>query len=270
MTNISHSSHVFADEDPRFVTALARGLAILSCFQQLDKRLTHQQICEQTGLPKATVTRLLFTLIATEFISYDEQGKGGYYLGKNALALGQHHPQWRNIEHMSHTLLKQFAEQYHVSVNIARHQAGMMHYVACYRSPARISVNLQVGSQVPIEQTAIGRAFYACANVDVQHTIQHYLQKRLDEHAFISALQTLTHHQHTYQHQGFSVSNGEYSDDILAVAVAIGGQDGQVLYSINASVPRSQWQEYEFIDQVVQPLQHLAKEIEHLLESSTS
>ncbi len=62
-------------QDPRFVTALARGLAILLCFQQ-ESHLTHQQICEKTQLPKATVSRLLFTLMATDFISQDEKKRG--------------------------------------------------------------------------------------------------------------------------------------------------------------------------------------------------
>ena len=47
-------------EDRYFITALARGLEVLSCFRSADKELTNQQIAERCGLPKSTVTRSLF------------------------------------------------------------------------------------------------------------------------------------------------------------------------------------------------------------------
>ena len=47
-------------QDTRYVTALARGLKILACFDLHHPKLTHQQIHERTKLPKATISRLLF------------------------------------------------------------------------------------------------------------------------------------------------------------------------------------------------------------------
>ncbi|MBX2854960.1 MAG: helix-turn-helix domain-containing protein, partial [Rhodobacteraceae bacterium] len=45
------------EKDRRFVTALARGLDILRCFQASDPALTNQEIAERTKLPKPTISR---------------------------------------------------------------------------------------------------------------------------------------------------------------------------------------------------------------------
>ena len=45
-------------EDRHFVTALARGLSVLSCFSSGEKMLGNLDIAEHCKLPKSTVSRL--------------------------------------------------------------------------------------------------------------------------------------------------------------------------------------------------------------------
>ncbi|WP_243443201.1 helix-turn-helix domain-containing protein [Psychrobacter sp. JCM 18903] len=54
------------ENDRQFVTALGRGLSLLAAFEH-DNRLTHQQLCQMTDLPKATITRLIHTLTTLGF-----------------------------------------------------------------------------------------------------------------------------------------------------------------------------------------------------------
>ena len=72
-------------------------------------------------------------------------------------------------------LLREFARSNEVSVNLATEVEGEMRYHACCRSPARLSVNLQVGSAVPVARTAIGRAFYAVSSLTRQAVIRNNL-----------------------------------------------------------------------------------------------
>ena len=48
--------------DRHFITALARGLDVLSCFRSGDRMLGNQEIAARCGLPKSTVSRLTYTL----------------------------------------------------------------------------------------------------------------------------------------------------------------------------------------------------------------
>ena len=74
-------------DDRRFVTALARGLEVLSCFRSGEKLLGNQDIAMRCGLPKSTVSRLTATLTALGYLLHVPQ-EGKYRLGTATLALG--------------------------------------------------------------------------------------------------------------------------------------------------------------------------------------
>ena len=59
-----------AQQDRRFVTALARGLDILRCFSRKDRELGNAEIAERTRLAKPTVSRLTFTLTQLGYLTY--------------------------------------------------------------------------------------------------------------------------------------------------------------------------------------------------------
>ena len=58
--------------DPRFNTALARGLDILRSFRQGEAYLGNADLAERTGVPKATVSRLTFTLAELGYLKYKD------------------------------------------------------------------------------------------------------------------------------------------------------------------------------------------------------
>ncbi len=79
---------------------------------------------------------------------------------------------------------------------------------------------------------------------------------------------SLEQHRASYPDMGYALSNGEYSLDILAAAVAIepAHPEEGCLYSLNASVPRKQWREEDFLNTVITPLQILGKTIATILK----
>ena len=70
------------DSDPRFISALARGLAILRCFELDQKLLGNVEIAEMTRLPKSTISRLTFTLTQLGYLRYRHEF-GKYELAAN-------------------------------------------------------------------------------------------------------------------------------------------------------------------------------------------
>ena len=77
------------EKDYRFNTALARGLAILKAFGPDNRPIGNAEIAKRVGLPKATVSRLTFTLTELGYLKYDDD-IGRYSLGPAILSLGQH------------------------------------------------------------------------------------------------------------------------------------------------------------------------------------
>ena len=159
-------------------------------------------------------------------------------------------------------LLRQFASSNEVSVNLATEVEGEMRYHACCRSPARLSVNLQVGSAVPVARTAIGRAFYAVSSPARQSVIRNNLQEHLSKEEYDRAQSALSEATEHYVKYGYTVSDGEFSTDILAVAVGVFDvATGQYAYSLNASVPSANWQAEEYAAMIVPKLQALAERV---------
>src|SRR5690606_20818969 len=59
--------------DRKFITALARGLDVLSVFRPDDRLLGNQEIAARTGLPKPTVSRLTYTLTKLGYLTHVER-----------------------------------------------------------------------------------------------------------------------------------------------------------------------------------------------------
>ena len=249
------------NDDRQFVTALGRGLTLLAAFEHSDE-LSHQQLCQMSGLPKATVTRLIYTLTTLGFLRITTHGL--YQLGSNAVRLSTIAWSRHDVVAFAEPLLRQFADQNEVSVNLATEVEGEMRYLACCRSPARLSVNLQAGSAVPIARTAIGRAFYAASAPHRQKVIDTNLQTHLSTADYQQAKRSLTQAATYYQTYGYTLSDGEFSPDILAVAVGVFDvATGQYAYSLNASVPSANWQAEDYAAMIVPKLQALAERIGH-------
>ena len=247
------------DNDRQFVTALGRGLTLLAAFEQ-HQQLSHQQLCQMTNLPKATITRLIHTLMTLGFLRVTEHGQ--YQLGSSAVRLSATAWSRHDMVAAAEPLLRQFASSNEVSVNLATEVEGEMRYHACCRSPARLSVNLQVGSAVPVALTAIGRAFYAASSPARQASIRNNLQEHLSTEDYNHAQSALSDAAEHYRLHGYTVSDGDFSTDILAVAVGVFDvATGQYAYSLNASVPRANWEAEEYKTMIVPKLQMLAQQI---------
>ena len=247
------------DNDRQFVTALGRGLMLLTAFEHQEV-LSHQQLCQMTKLPKATITRLIHTLTILGFLRITEYGH--YQLGSSAMRLSATAWSRHDMVAAAEPLLRQFASEHEVSVNLATEVGGEMRYHACCRSPARLSVNLQVGSAVPVAYTAIGRAFYAVSSPTRQAIIRNNIQENISEAAYYSAQAALDQAVEHHSKYGYTVSDGEFSTDILAVAVGVFDvATGQYAYSLNASVPRANWDAEDYRTMIVPKLQALAERI---------
>src|SRR5579862_6725830 len=85
-TEVLHRDDPFPG-DRQFIGALHRGLEILRCFRAADGSLGNQELAERSGLPKATVSRLTYTLSKLGYLVY-LNSEGRYRMGVPVLALG--------------------------------------------------------------------------------------------------------------------------------------------------------------------------------------
>ena len=92
----------------QFVTALARGIDILSAFQAEDRWLSNAELARRTELPKPTVSRLTFTLMSLGFLDLDED-TGLYLLHPRILSLGYPVLQRLSIRQVARPFIRELA-----------------------------------------------------------------------------------------------------------------------------------------------------------------
>jgi DNA-binding IclR family transcriptional regulator len=98
-----------AREERQFVTALARGLDILRCFSRKDRELGNTEIATRTGLPKATVSRLTFTLTQMGYLTYTP-GTGRYALSVGVLAFSNAYLGTLDVRNVARPLMQELAD----------------------------------------------------------------------------------------------------------------------------------------------------------------
>ena len=103
------------EDDPDFVRALARGLAVLECFQDAADGLTLSAVAERTGLTRGSARRLLLTL---EFLDYIGANDRRFFLRPRAMRLGQAYlasqPLWSRAQQLLEDLVTQTNQEQQV------------------------------------------------------------------------------------------------------------------------------------------------------------
>lgn len=252
------------EKDRQFITSLARGLAVLYALRFYSHGMSHQQITEMTQLPKATVSRILNTLTKLRFLR--KHPTTGLYVSDIRLReMGDFVIDTDHLVRDAKPLLMAFAEKYEVSVSLAVEEDGEMLYLESIRSPARLAVQLTVGSTVPLIDTAIGRAYYSALNQEQRALLEERSLRDFLVEDYAVKKGILEKQATFYELYGYCYSVGEFSHDIAAIAVAVRSDEAKNgFYALNASVPSSRVNLEELIVKVAEPLKTLASSLEQL------
>lgn len=210
--------------------SLTRGLEILRAFTADDASLGNQDLIERTGLPKATISRLTYTLTSLGYLHYD-QVLGRYSIGPATVSLGYSALSTSPVIHLARPLMQELADKTGAAVALGGRDGLEMVYLANCRSMSPVSLRLNVGSRLPIHRTAMGLAYLAEAEPDSRAAIVDALVKvepdkkttlpRLVEDAVESC-----------RRQGFVGAFGMWHSYINAVGVAFRPTDGSPLVAI--------------------------------------
>jgi DNA-binding IclR family transcriptional regulator len=210
-----------ADElagDRQFSINLSRGLEVLRAFTPVDEALSNRQLCERTGLPKATVSRLTYTLTMLGYLSRTLDQR--YTLGAGVLALGYPMLASMRIRQIARPWLERLASESACTVNLAVRDRLRAVYVDSFRVDRSNRHQPDIGSPQPLLTTAIGRALvHACTPAE-QTAILNRLRVH-DPQRFRIERPLWDRDREAVAKRGYFLSEGESRPDVHAVAVAL-------------------------------------------------
>jgi DNA-binding IclR family transcriptional regulator len=218
------------------VESLARGLSILSAFSEDRPALSLTAISQRLKLNKTTTFRLLSTLESLGYLQRDQQTKL-YRPALEVLRLGFVFLNGLEVRQVAAPYLRQLVDEVEETVNLAVLDGHEVVYIDRVGSKHMLNVYRPVGSRLPAYCTSTGKlllAYLPAEEADMVIAATTWLKRT--ESTIISP-EALFENLALIRSRGFSDSKGEMIPELLAVAAPIRQNDGQVVATVNISVP---------------------------------
>lgn len=219
--------------DKQFATTLARGLELLRCFTPDRPILGNSELAQMLQLPKATISRLTYTLLCMGYLTGTEF-YGKYQLGAATLSVGYPLLAQLTLRRMARPLMLSLANLHQCTVSIGIRDRLSMVYVEVIRASNRQVYAHDVGSTHPILGTALGRAYLMGCSASAREALLNHIRVKdpAQWHSYSAkALDNLK----DFVQFGCCTSVAEVLPDVQAVAVPLGRINNVDVAAINCT-----------------------------------
>ncbi|KRW57803.1 IclR family transcriptional regulator [Pseudomonas sp. TTU2014-080ASC] len=228
------------EDSPLFITALSKGLSIITAFKAGRPSMSLVELAEVTGLNKSTVQRSAFTLEALGYLHKDPVTKR-FRLAPKSLDLGAGYLQTSELIERANPYLHELNRDVEESCNLLEPCGLDMLYVARFPSHKQISIHMPLGRHLPMYCTAAGRAYLAVLPRAEADEILRASELRSYTSNTVTQLESLQTIVAEARSDGYAYAREEYFAGDISVAAAVVNADGYPLGSVGISVPISRW-----------------------------
>jgi len=248
----------FAD-DPDFVTALARGLAVLLSLSDKRRRMSIAQVSHLTGIPRAAARRSLHTLAKLGFVAVDEHRR--FYLRPRVLSFSHAYLSSSPIAVAAQPILDRLGESLHEACSLAMLDGDEIVYLARSTTSRIMSPSLNVGRRLPAYCTSIGLVLLA-----------HLPQEEFEGYVARTRFHPYTEYTPTtpervralvdrVRDNGYAYANQLMEPRICTLAVPVRDAGGHYVAGINVLAQGRLMTDTEMADRFLRPLQRAALEL---------
>jgi IclR family acetate operon transcriptional repressor len=213
-------------------SVLGRALTLLHAFTPGDAALSLAELSRRTGIPKATVHRLVGELARWGVI---EQSGSGVHLGMRLFELGQLAPRQRSLREAALPYLNDLHEATHETVHLAVLEGveGLeVVYLEKLKGKGGPPLPSRVGGRMPSYCTAVGKALLAfSAPSTVEAVVAAGLVRLTPYTIVLPAL--LQRELSDIRRSGVSYEREESTPGVVCVACPILGPDGRGVAAVS-------------------------------------
>jgi len=226
-----HVLRELAYKDRNFVTALARGFELLRAFRPGDEYLGNGELSNRTGIPRPTVSRLTHTLTRLGYLRYSEQLEK-YQLGVGVLALGYRYLSSVGVRDVARPYMQALADQTDCLVALGTMDRNEMTYIEVCQGAGPLVLRLEVGSRIPLLDSAMGRAYLA--GLSEQRRARYLIELASATGADLADIRGWVNRSLAYySDHGFCMAQREWDEDISGVAVPLVLEGGSQVMAFN-------------------------------------
>jgi IclR family pca regulon transcriptional regulator len=268
-TAAADSDTLFADaiarhaDDPDFVTALARGLAVLLTLSDKKRRMSIAQVSHRTGIPRAAARRSLHTLAKLGFVAADDAGR--FYLRPRVLSFSHGYLSASPLAVLAQPILDRLGESLREACSLATLDGDEIVYLARSASSRIMSPALNVGRRLPAYCTSIGHVLLAHLP---RHELDDYLA-RVRFHPYTeftpTSAEKLLPLLAAVRESGYAFASQQMEPRLCTLAVPVRDAGGHYVAGINVILQGRLVSRADMAERFYQPLAHAAMELGSLL-----
>lgn len=201
----------------------ARALSIIGAFHVEEPMLTLSEISRATGLPVATVYRLIGELEEGGFLQRHASGR--YSLGVRLWEMGLLTPVHGRLREIAMPFLLNLQYDTRETVQLAVCDGLDAVYVEKLTMDTNVPVQSRIGARIPLHATAVGQAMLAVSDDAFVDRILDLPLTRYTEHT-LTAKRELRSKLEQVRAEGIAISTEEYlaGSTGIAAPVVVGGR----------------------------------------------
>jgi len=249
------------------VEALAKGLRILSLFDEQRPSWRVSDLAAAAGLPMPTAYRVVMTLVSEGYL--DHLPNGEYRPGVRTLTLGMAALRSLDLVGIATPKLTELGQRTGETVNLAVLTGDRVLYLVRLRNSDLVTANIQVGSTLPAVHASIGKLLLAFLD-------EADLEARITDASFSASsgpnaklsLAELREELRAIREQGWAMQDEELAYGLRSVAGPVTGPDGRVLAGVNLAVQARDWSTQRIIRELKPAVLATCAEISGLLSDT--
>lgn len=227
-----------ASSPPGPETVLGKTMQVLLAFTLDDTILGFADLQTRTGLPKATLHRLLGDLVGARLL---EKVEGRYRLSRLVFELGMRASVERTLLEVAIPFLEELYERTHETVHLGVREGHEVVYVAKMGGHRQAASPSKLGGRMPLHATAIGKALLAWAPSDVQDELLAQRLRRCAPRTIVNRA-VLRQQLLDIAERGVAFEYEESAVGITCVAAPVLGTDDRALAGISVTGPVGRFQ----------------------------
>lgn len=219
-------------------TVLGKTMQVLLAFTVEETVLGFTELRTRTGLPKATLHRILGDLVGARLL---EKIDGRYRLSRLVFELGMRASVERTLLEVAIPFLEELYERTHETVHLGVREDHEVVYVAKVGGHRQAASPSRLGGRMPLHATAIGKALLAWSPEQVREEVLSSRLPRTSARTIVNR-KVLRQQLHDIVEHGIAFEHEESAIGITCVAAPVLDELDQAVAGISVTGPVGRFQ----------------------------
>lgn len=212
-------------------------MSVLQLIGDSPRQFGMSDLCKTSGLPRATVYRIVDALRAEGMVAETQPGST-FVLGPRLINLASRSWETFDLRTVAHPAIEQLRNETGETVHLAVPSGLEMIYIDKLESPQAVRMTSRIGTRITLFSSSVGKAYLAALpQEELDDLLGKIVFKRYTPHT-ITQRKALEAELKATLKRGYSLDREETELEIRCVGAAIVDTGGRPVGGISVSVPK--------------------------------